>query len=40
MVVGQLQFDVKGLWNTIRLKNSFELGELLFQVAEMVKAAS
>ena len=40
VVVGELQFDLKGLRNTIRLKNSFELGELLFQMAEMVQATA
>jgi hydroxymethylpyrimidine pyrophosphatase-like HAD family hydrolase len=38
VVVGRLTLDFKGLMGTIRLKDSFELGELLFRLAEMLKA--
>lgn len=33
--VGHLHLEFKGLRDTIRLKNSFELGELLFRIAEL-----
>lgn len=39
VLVGDLQLELKGLMNTIRLKDSFELGEMLFCLAKAVKAA-
>jgi len=36
--VGRLDLEFKGLRDTIRLKNSFELGDLLFRVAELQRA--
>ena len=33
--VGPLDLEYKGMLQTIKLKNSFELGELLFRVAEL-----
>jgi hypothetical protein len=39
VLVGPLQLEFKGLINTFRLRDSFELGEVLFRLAEMVKAA-
>jgi hydroxymethylpyrimidine pyrophosphatase-like HAD family hydrolase len=40
VVVGRLEVGFKGLKGTIRLRDSFELGELLFRVAETVRAAA
>ena len=36
--VGHLELQWKGLRGTIRLRDSFELGDLLFRAAEMLKA--
>lgn len=38
VLVGRLPLELKGLRDTIRLKDSFELGEVLFRLAELVKA--
>jgi hypothetical protein len=38
VMVGSLPLEFKGVMSTIRLKDSFELGELLFRLAEMVRA--
>jgi hydroxymethylpyrimidine pyrophosphatase-like HAD family hydrolase len=35
VIVGNADLEFKGLRQTMRLKNSFELGELLFRLAEM-----
>jgi hydroxymethylpyrimidine pyrophosphatase-like HAD family hydrolase len=39
VIVGRPQLQLQGLISTVRLKDSFELGELLFQVAEITKEA-
>jgi hydroxymethylpyrimidine pyrophosphatase-like HAD family hydrolase len=39
IVVGHKQLEFKGLTGTIQLADSFELGDVLFRLAEMVKAA-
>jgi hypothetical protein len=36
VLVGSLDLEFKGLYETIRLKDSFELGDLLFRLAEML----
>jgi hydroxymethylpyrimidine pyrophosphatase-like HAD family hydrolase len=36
VLVGSLQLEFKGLYETIRLKDSFELGDLLFRLAGML----
>ena len=37
VLVGSLELDFRGLLQTIRLKDSFELGELLFRMAAMLR---
>lgn len=37
VLVGNLPLEFKGLQHTIRLKNSLELGELLAQMAELLR---
>jgi len=37
VVVGALELEFKGRIQTIRLRDSFELGELLFQLAAMLR---
>ena len=37
VLVGRIPLDFKGSFGTIRLKDSFELGDLLFQLAELIK---
>jgi hydroxymethylpyrimidine pyrophosphatase-like HAD family hydrolase len=37
--VGNLDLEFKGLFQTIKIKDSFELGELLFRVAELQREA-
>jgi hydroxymethylpyrimidine pyrophosphatase-like HAD family hydrolase len=39
IVVGHLELEFKGLQHTIRLKNSLELGELLSQMAELLRGS-
>jgi hypothetical protein len=36
--VGDFDLEFKGLYQTIKLKNSFELGELLFRLADLQQA--
>ena len=40
VLVGTLELEFKGRLQTIRLRDSFELGELLFQLAAMLRRAS
>ena len=40
VTVGPLRLEFKGRIDTIRLKDSFELGELLFQLAGMIGAVA
>jgi hypothetical protein len=37
VLVGSIELPFRGLCETIRLKDSFELGELFFRLAEMLK---
>jgi hypothetical protein len=40
VIVGPLQLEYKGLRSTLRLKDSFELGDALFQLAGMIKVSA
>ena len=40
VLVGGLDLEFKGRLQTIRLRDSFELGELLFQLADLLRKAS
>jgi hydroxymethylpyrimidine pyrophosphatase-like HAD family hydrolase len=39
VLVGTFELELKGLLQTVRIKSSFELGEILFRLAGMLAAA-